>query len=88
MTLHDYYAAVQPFFGAEMALLVCSVAIYVGRTLRWNSWDVVVHPVALVESLVAQLLAFTYLEVTTILTFFVLLTGLYVALWHVFGEHE
>jgi len=37
-------------------LLSCSFGIYVGRVLRWNSWDLVVRPLALMKSLSAQFL--------------------------------
>jgi uncharacterized membrane protein len=37
-------------------LLLCSFGIYVGRVLRWNSWDLIVRPLALSKSIAAQFL--------------------------------
>jgi uncharacterized membrane protein len=31
-----------------VVLLVCSFAIYLGRYLRWSTWDIVLHPVGVV----------------------------------------
>jgi uncharacterized membrane protein len=37
-------------------LVSCSFGVYVGRILRWNSWDMVVRPLALLKSISAQIL--------------------------------
>jgi uncharacterized membrane protein len=60
-------------------LLLCGFAIYLGRELRWNSWDVVVQPYGLVTDVFAHLLA-PQLWITT-LGFFFSLGSLYIVLW-------
>jgi uncharacterized membrane protein len=60
-------------------LLLCGFAIYLGRELRWNSWDAVAQPYALVTDVFAHLLV-PQLWVTT-LGFFLSLGSLYVVLW-------
>jgi len=64
-----------------LVLLLCSFAIYLGRYLRWNSWDVLANPAGLIfdasEPFVtpgAHPQAFT-----TTLMFFVLLVSIYAA---------
>ncbi len=37
-----------------IALIACSVGVYVGRYLRWNSWDVFTKPFSLVQELQDQ----------------------------------
>jgi len=64
-------------------LLLCSVAIYIGRDLRWNSWDVLFSPAGLLFDVSDRLLRpDAYPEMfVTVMSFFALLTGLYVVVW-------
>lgn len=64
-------------------LVLCSFAIYLGRDLRMNSWDILTNPAGILfdvsDPIVnprAHALAFT-----TTLTFFVFLASLYVVAW-------
>lgn len=66
-----------------LVLLVSSFAIYIGRELRWNTWDVITNPASLLLDVSARVLnprehpqAFT-----TTATFFVLLGSLYIVIW-------
>jgi len=63
-------------------LLVCSLAIYIGRDLRWNSWDVMLSPAGLLFDLSDRLIHPS--EYHTVFAvaggFFILLFGMYVAL--------
>lgn len=60
-------------------LFVCSFGIYLGRYLRWNTWDVIVHPFGLlfdVSDRLANPVSHPQL-LTTTLTFFMLLGSIY-----------
>jgi uncharacterized membrane protein len=62
-------------------LLVCSFAIYLGRNLRWNTWDVLVNPAGILFDVSDRIVnpgehPSTF---TTTLTFFVLLGMMYIA---------
>lgn len=64
-------------------LLLSSFAIYIGRELRWNTWDVIANPASLLLDVSDRVLnprehpqAFT-----TTVTFFVLLTSIYAVIW-------
>jgi len=64
---------------AAVMLLICSFAIYLGRDLRWNSWDVLVNPAGIVFDISERLIdpldhPDTF---TTTAVFFVFLMGLY-----------
>lgn len=66
-----------------LTLLVCSFAIYVGRDLRWNSWDVLTNPGGLLFDVTDRLLhpaAYPQMFVTVI-SFFVLLASMYSLAW-------
>lgn len=64
-------------------ILICSFAIYVGRELRWNTWDIITNPSSLLFDVSDRVLnphehpqAFT-----TTFSFFALLAALYSVLW-------
>lgn len=66
-------------------LALCSFAIYLGRDLRWNSWDVLVNPAGIlldISNRIIEPLAYPRMFVITG-AFFVLLTTLYLALWNI-----
>ncbi|HUB94133.1 MAG TPA: DUF1361 domain-containing protein [Verrucomicrobiae bacterium] len=66
-------------------LFLCSYAIYLGRDLRWNSWDVLTNPAGILfdvsDHLIHPLQNGDMYVVT--LSFFVLLGSLYAAGWQV-----
>lgn len=64
-------------------LLVVSVAIYVGRDLRWNSWDIIINPFGLLFDISERLLhPSQYGQVLgVVLPFFVLLSTMYYVVW-------
>lgn len=66
-----------------LILFACSVAIYLGRDLRWNTWDVLVDPAGMLFDLSSRLLHPTqYKQVFAVVApFFVLLGSLYVCAW-------
>lgn len=70
-------------FWVGVTLLICSVAIYVGRDLRWNSWDVLFNPAGLLFDMADRLqhpAAYPHM-LLVIAAFFVLLASLYHLMW-------
>jgi uncharacterized membrane protein len=68
-------------------ILLASFAIYLGRDLRWNSWDVVANPGGIIlnvsDRLIDPLGHLRAFNVTGL--FFVLLSVIYLAVWLAFG---
>ncbi len=66
-----------------LVLLVSSAAVYIGRDLRWNSWDVLTNPGGLLFDISDRLLhPASYPQMlVTIISFFVLLMSMYGLLW-------
>jgi uncharacterized membrane protein len=64
-------------------LLVCSSAIYFGRDLRWNSWDILTNPGGVLFDISDRLQhPATYPQMLLIVgTFFILLITMYGLLW-------
>lgn len=67
------------------ALLLSSFAIYIGRDLRWNTWDVLFNPASVLFDVSDRLLhPRSNSEVFTItLSFFIMLSSTYLVIWHV-----
>jgi uncharacterized membrane protein len=66
-----------------VTLFICSSAVYMGRDLRWNSWDILTNPGGLLFDVSDRLqhpAAYPQMLVT-IITFFVLLATIYNLLW-------
>jgi uncharacterized membrane protein len=64
-------------------LFVCSAAVYVGRDLRWNSWDILTNPGGLLFDLSDRMLhPSSYPQMfVIIISFWVLLLSMYGLLW-------
>jgi uncharacterized membrane protein len=64
-------------------LLLASFAIYLGRDLRWNSWDILANPAGLLFDVSDRLLAPSgYGAIAiTVLSFFALLASMYTVVW-------
>jgi uncharacterized membrane protein len=62
-----------------LILLSCSFAIYIGRDLRWNTWDIATDPAGLIFEISTRLLhPSQYPQVLSVITpFFVLLASMY-----------
>ncbi len=65
-------------------LLLTSFAIYIGRDLRWNSWDIVVNPASILFEVSDHIInPITHPEAfSTTLSFFVFILSTYVVAWH------
>ena len=69
-----------------IVLLLCSFAIYIGRELRWSTWDIITNPSSLLFDVSDRVLnphehPHTF---TTTISFFVLLSSMYAVMWFVF----
>jgi len=65
-----------------VVLLISSFAIYVGRDLRWNTWDVILSPASLLFDISDRLInAGAHPQVlSTTVSFFILLSSIYVVI--------
>lgn len=64
-------------------LLLASFAIFIGRDLRWNTWDVILNPASVIFDVSDRLInpsAHPQMLSTT-LSFFVLLSSIYLVIW-------
>ena len=64
-------------------MLICSVAIYMGRDLRWNTWDILLNPAGLLFDVSDRLehpAAYPHM-LLVVAAFFVLLASMYNLLW-------
>jgi uncharacterized membrane protein len=66
-------------------LLACGFAIHLGRTLRWNTWDVIINPIGLSFDIIDRLIrpaSYPQAFITTII-FFALIGSVYIVVWQV-----
>ncbi len=68
------------FTVVEAIFLISSFGIYIGRDLRWNSWDIVINPAGLFLDVFHRLTTFSRYPSMLILviSYFIILTSLYV----------
>lgn len=68
---------------SAFVLLLCSFAIYLGRYLRWNTWDVLINPAGILFDVSDRIINPSAHELTFRITllFFILLGSLYVVAW-------
>lgn len=68
-------------------LALCSFAIYLGRDLRMNSWDILTNPAGILFDISDPIANPTThgLVFTTTLTFFTFLASVYAAVWQLVG---
>lgn len=71
----------------QLILLLSSFAIYLGRYLRWNSWDVVINPAGLLFDVSDRLInPMTHMHTYVItLTFYLVIGSAYTALYKLVG---
>lgn len=71
----------------ELVLLLCGFAIYLGRYLRWNSWDIITNPLGLLFDVSGSIVrpeAYPLTLMTTLL-FFGFLSVVYFVIWRAAG---
>ncbi len=68
---------------AQCVLLLCSFAIYLGRYLRWNTWDVIVNPAGLVFDVTDRIISPATHSLTFVVTgvFFIVLGSTYAVVY-------
>ena len=69
-----------------VVLLLTSFAIYLGRNLRWNTWDVLVNPAGILFDVSERVInPFSHPQVLlTTMTFFMLIGSMYMVVWQFF----
>lgn len=66
-----------------ISLLLCGFAIYLGRYLRWNSWDILVNPFGLLFDVTDNFInpGDHILTFSTTILFFAFLASIYLVIW-------
>ncbi len=77
------YAVAKTHVAVGVVILASSFAVDMGRYLRWNSWDIIVNPAAVLFDISNTLLNPTNYDRSFLITgvFFVTITSLYAVVW-------
>jgi uncharacterized membrane protein len=83
LQLRARFRAVASLAWVGATLLICCFGIYLGRDLRWNSWDILTNPGGLLFDISDRLLhPSTYPDmILVVASFFVLLMSMYNLVW-------
>ena len=90
MSLYQIHTELRKRISPRLAALVialliagCCFAIYLGRDLRWNSWDVIINPAGLLFDISNLILKpQTYPDMgRTMAGFFILIGSMYIVAW-------
>ena len=82
--IKKYVSEYTAYWLAQLALLLSGFAIYLGRYLRWNTWDVVINPMGLIFDVSDRIINPGSYTLTFVVTgvFYVLLGSTYAVIYH------
>lgn len=81
------FGSFMAWFGVLVSTLLCGFGIYLGRFLRFNSWDIISNPLSLAYECLGSLT--NPLAMKTTVLFGVVLMAIYIAYHHLtHSEHE
>lgn len=85
--LKKYTTRTNSFLAVQTVLLLSAFAIYLGRYLRWNTWDIVINPGGLLFDVSERIVNPGSYELTFIvtITFFVVLGSAYAVVYRLAG---
>jgi uncharacterized membrane protein len=55
----ERYGETKAWLCSAVALVLCGAGIYIGRFLRWNSWDALINPIELLASIRGRVVSVT-----------------------------
>ncbi len=84
LELRKRFSVVKSWTWLGVFILAASFAIYIGRDLRWNTWDILLNPASILFEVSDRLMApADHPELfSTTLGFFVLIMSVYVVFWY------
>lgn len=84
LELQKRFSSYQAGLYIGLVLVTCSVAIYIGRDLRWNSWDILTNPWGLILDFGVHLVSWgsSLALVQTTGLFFILIGSMYLVAWN------
>ncbi len=76
------FAVIRAHMAIVAILLLCGFAVYLGRDLRWNTWDILVNPAGVLFDVATPIISSSNPEVfSTTLGYFALLGSIYTVVW-------